>query len=421
MKRDRSPINTLTVTLFLNLFPLLFITNLTGCKDNSIGPDEIKLPGYQEDIQWSSIANTPWPKHRRDAQNTGRSPYSGPTGILNWTIDTSFYLNSELTLDAQNNLYTVSCVDTTGLYSYNTNGVLRWGTIYSRVQKIAITPLLTASGKIISADQGHIFCFNNNGEVEWVFNSDHRLFITGIALDKEGNLYFTDDLGTLYCLNESGNLNWSFTDSRFYNNEETAIGFSPDGKTIYLIGMEISLFAFDITSKQIKWSIDKGEVRSSPMIDSQGNIYFIAKNPESNYGLTFYSVTSQGQERFFHGFTSSYSHWRIDPTIDKNGNQFFAGDTLYSLDYRGNLRWKTKLLGFNLSPLINDKDGNIYLTAGGYPNLNQLLSYSNDGTLRWSIPSIIGSGYSVIGSNNNLYMNICQLSGTGNKLIYSIK
>jgi hypothetical protein len=388
---------------FLIIILLLFSLS---CSEKSVTPpDEERPPGYQEDIPWPSLAETPWPKHRHDPQNTGRSNYSGPkAGILNWEIDSSFYLYGELVLDEKNNLYVIDCVGDIVLYKFNPGGSPEWWIKYSYSQKVATTPLLTSLGNIVVADNRRIFSINQSGEVNWSFDTGNPLFLTGMNIDKEGNIYFTDAKGTLYSLNQNGNLNWTYTDNRFYSNEQVGIAFSPDGKTLYLPGWNISLFAFDVIGKEIKWSIDKGEVRSSPTIDSQGNIYIVAR-PEENDTLVFYSFDSNGNDRFSYKFTCKWGeNWKIDPTIDRNGNLFFAGDSVYSLDYSGNLRWKLSLPGYNYSPLVNDKDGNVYLITHNHI----LLSISNNGIINWEFPfdSRGNSGYSpVIGSNNILFMN----------------
>ena len=393
--------------ILLLYFSLSFLLLIRCDKSTNPTDENPPPPGYQFDIPWPSLADSPWPKHRHDPQNTGRSNFSGPkAGVLNWEIDSSFYLNSELILDDKDNLYVVSCVDDIALYKFNPGGLLEWWTEYSYSPKVATTPLITSSGNIIVADNRKIFSINESGNENWNFDTGNQLFITGMNIDKEGNIYFTDDRGTLYSLNKNGILNWSYTDNGFYSNEQVGIAFSPDGKTIYMPGWDISLFAFDVIERKIKWSVDKGSVRSSPMIDSQGNIYIIAR-PEENDTLIFYSLASNGNEKFSYKFTCKWGeYWKIDPTIDRNGNLFFAGDSLYSLDHSGNLRWKLGLPGYNYSPLVNDKDGNIYLITA-----NHILSISNNGYINCTFPFDRegNPGYStIIGSNNILYMNVIQ-------------
>ena len=425
--------------LFKNSRPLkYFIFSLTcvviavmftSCEQNPTAPTEPpKPPGYQEDIYWPSLADSPWPKYRHDPQNTGRSLYPGPKeGVINWEID-SLYLLSELILGDEDNLLTV-----TGwgyLYNFNLSGMMNWKSNFSGigVGHITTSPLITASGNIIVADNSTVYSLTNTGDLNWSFFTNSQIFITGLNIDIEGNIYLTDDKGTLYSLDKNGNLNWTYFDNRFYSNEEVGIAFSPDGKTLYLPGWDTSLFAFNITDRKIKWSIDKGTVRSSPLVDSQGNIYIITSRDQQDT-LFFYSITSEGQERFSYQFTSSWgNYWRVDPTIDKNGNLFFAGDTLYSLDYSGNLRWKLDLTDYNISPIVNDAQGNIYIiTQQLFTGEHTLLSVNNNGITNWEIQFYFLDipGYSpIIGSNNSLFMNVLNIDAIQhpeNVAIYSIK
>jgi outer membrane protein assembly factor BamB len=70
------------------------------------------------------------------------------------------------------------------------------------------------------------------------------------------------------------------------------------------------------------------------------------------------------------------------PTIDKMGNIYVAFDTLYSLDYGGNLRWKTELSLTCDCPLVCDNMGNVFV---GTMAPIEMRAYSTDGILLWSI------------------------------------
>ncbi|MBU2444432.1 MAG: hypothetical protein KJ666_02510, partial [Bacteroidetes bacterium] len=56
-----------------------------SCKDKGVDPQDNYPPGYQHDIPWLSLADSPWPMHNADPQATGRSKYLGPmNGIIDW-------------------------------------------------------------------------------------------------------------------------------------------------------------------------------------------------------------------------------------------------------------------------------------------------------------------------------------------------
>ncbi|MDP2364134.1 MAG: hypothetical protein Q8M94_10235, partial [Ignavibacteria bacterium] len=76
--------------IFANIILLILCTNIilfTACKDEITQPPP-KPPGYQEDIPWPSLADSPWPMYQHDPQNTGRSKYKGPqSGVTTWDYD----------------------------------------------------------------------------------------------------------------------------------------------------------------------------------------------------------------------------------------------------------------------------------------------------------------------------------------------
>jgi hypothetical protein len=71
-------------------------------------------------------------------------------------------------------------------------------------------------------------------------------------------------------------------------------------------------------------------------------------------------------------------------TMDKFGNLFFGVNTLYSLDYNGQLRFSIPL-GGSSSDLVSDIHGNLYIFQGTKDHKINILSYTNTGSLRWSI------------------------------------
>lgn len=402
------------------LITCLFIyLSFSGCKDSVTNPPEEKPPGYQEEIPWPSLSECPWPKYRHDAQNTGRSNLPGPKyGNINWKRD-SLFLWNELVIDSTSIFITKG--NPGNLCCYDISGNLKWQSQELVGQKSLPTPIITVEGNIISADVQNVYSFSKNGNLNWSFETNSGgWFITGPSIDKEGNIFLLDGYGTLFSLSKTGTLNWKYSSTEFSPSEDAGISFSPDGETIYLLGKNVSVFSFDISNKKINWSVNKGHVRSSPMVDCSGNIYFIAKGSQSN--AVFYSYSSSGKERYSYEFVSTWGEIKIDPTIDKAGNVFFAGDSLYSLDYTGKLRWKTSLPEYNSSPLINDRDGNIYLITYNHT----LLCVNNSGEIKMSLqyqtPDGI-TGYSpVIGVDNTLFLSVLALDNSSqNYSLFSIK
>lgn len=59
---------------------LISLIIIFSCKEKVTNPPDNQLPeGYQQDIPWSSLADSPWPMYHNDPQNTGRSKFIGPS------------------------------------------------------------------------------------------------------------------------------------------------------------------------------------------------------------------------------------------------------------------------------------------------------------------------------------------------------
>jgi len=57
----------------------LFVIFCANCQKSTDPIDNNKPPaGYQEDIPWPSLADSPWPMNHGDPQSTGRSKFPGP-------------------------------------------------------------------------------------------------------------------------------------------------------------------------------------------------------------------------------------------------------------------------------------------------------------------------------------------------------
>jgi hypothetical protein len=118
-----------------------------------------------------------------------------------------------------------------------------------------------------------------------------------------------------------------------------------------------------------------------PMVDNEGNIYFgidcLNSTEKSN---AFYSISPHGQMNWHYYVLASSSE---EGTIDLNGNIYFQTgaieNRLFSVTYKGNLRWQKKL-NDRWTSLLSDKDGIIYVFQ---PHLS---ACSQEGHILWHIP-----------------------------------
>ncbi|GAB4210119.1 MAG: hypothetical protein Fur0023_22450 [Bacteroidia bacterium] len=361
----------------------------TSCDVNDPKKDNPKPEGYQEDIPWPSLADSPWPIYHHDPQFTGRSKYAGPiSGNILWELDSlSIETSVVLGLDSTVNFLTSSHIGSLpgGLYNVNLfTGKKNW--IY-KANLIANgpSPLVTADGTIIISTyyDGKIFAISKDGLLKWSFDSKSYITSGNINIDLDGNLYFADSANTLYALNKSGTLGWKLKfENTPFGSVNTYCPFAPDGKTIFVSGYKNALYAIDIESKSVKWFYQgEGNPKCSPIVDAQSNIYLMIRTSGDRQYLV--KVNSSGKEEWRYYWGSRYPYLQT-PCIDKFGNIVFGFDSLYSVDYKGKLRWKVDLNeGTISSPVTCDINGTIYLglSVGDYQS--QVAAFSSLGNLWW--------------------------------------
>jgi outer membrane protein assembly factor BamB/protocatechuate 3,4-dioxygenase beta subunit len=158
------------------------------------------------------------------------------------------------------------------------------------------------------------------------------------------------------------------------------------------------------------------DIESSPIIDNNGNVYFVSKN---NY---MYAITPEGD-----------LYWRIsrpeafmtDPVIDENGTIYVGtdNDKLYAINSSdGSTKWVRSLTQeYNNSvrtPAISS-DGTVYFATS-----ERLYSINgNDGTLNWkhdTPPNKLINSNPVIGPDGTVYIGVdyslYAIDSDGNKI-----
>ena len=384
---------------------VVFAVMITSCEQNPTAPNEPpKSPGYQEDIYWSSLADSPWPMNHHDPQSTGRSKYLGPQ---NGEIVDSIYafnLESGIVIGVDSTIYFISTLPSK-LISANYKGEINWE--LSLGNESTTTPIVTKDNNIIVAKSslGKITSLKSDGSFNWEFNNANEIWSVGLSIGLDGSIYFIDVESNLVSLNPSGEENWRYQDGRFLSTNNAALTVSPDGKTLYIQGNQESLFAFDIEKKEIKWNFTSGNLISSPIVDYEGNLYLVPL-PALNNETDFICLKSDGIIKWkFTYATTNYSIGNIEPAIDQLGNIIFGFDTLYSLNYTGELNWKIGLSDneFVTSPIICDVNGNVFIGTDNN-SIPVVYCYSSLGYKNWevSLPGERATGLSPALSQNGL-------------------
>ncbi|QQS36826.1 MAG: PQQ-like beta-propeller repeat protein [Ignavibacteriales bacterium] len=403
------------------LLILVVIIIQLSCKEDGIAPPpKNNPPGWQEDIPWPSLADSPWPMNHHDPQNTGRSKGLGPQlGILE-TVITTPELYSGFAISSDSVIYfTSSDRSNGGLFAYSIDGQMKW--FSSEGGRSWTAPICSKDGTIYYLGQGALVAINPNGSLKWEYpyqNQTMKLF----SMDRVGNLYFLDGFeNRLKIINRFGNLVNSISDPDFSSALNLSfandLSFSPDGLTLYISGAGSALTAIDITNPKIKWhfgivtsSLLNGSVIGS-LIDCEGNIYF--QFADTTGDVFFVSLDQNGNKRWQFPLSRPLDE---QATLDKYGNLYFATDTLYSINISGNLRWKFPIDGFLSSSLVNDVDGNLYLSVIGQSL--RTIAFSRNGDVKWILND---SSYGTLSSSPAIFNDRLYLPSNNNKNYYIIR
>ena len=389
-----------SILIILVIFSNIFIIS---CKDEITQPPP-KQPGYQEDIPWPSLADSPWPMFRGNPQYTGRSKYNGPvSGIIQWVYD-SVYIESGVILSADSSplFQTSGPINFRGgVYKLRQSGNLEW---FYNISEIAAgtTPLILSDSTIIVSTYigGKIIALSNNGAEKWTYDTGTYITTRGMNVGLDGTIYFLDSTKTLFALGKDGILKWTLKiENVFFGSGSThRMAFSPNGKTLYITGADKAIYAVDVNQRTIIWSFGGKNAVASPLVDSDGNIYL--------YGIPDYSESDQPYLVKIN--TSGLIVWRypcqnkqfgyfLEPTLDYNGNIYFGfgTDSLYSVNFDGTLRWRVNIQttygGIISSPLVCDRQNNIYVPIQKSGGVHfTILAFKESGNLLWESNLLFG-------------------------------
>ncbi len=362
---------------------------IMSCKESGTNPPEEKPPGYQEDIPWPSLADSPWPMFRADPQNTGRSKFSGAQfGNVSWTLD-SINTQTNLSITTDSNLILLSSeYHNPFLYFITKEGYLKKkaSAFYG-----ANCPTVTSDGKILLIAQNKINAISNNGSVISSTQMEQSFSHSGVFIDKDGNILYVG-INKLHKMDKFGNKIWTLNNDSL-NNWSGIISFSPSGENLYLGGL--GLTKIDLINKKINWIYGKENIKST-MVDSKGNIYFHSKNYDGKWGLI--ALTADMKEKWiFDQYENKGAESYL--AIDKNGNIIFDNIVqLFSISHTGKLNWKVNLNGSSSGFTVVDNKGRIYVTIQMNTKI-ALKVFDSSGVeiLNWISPEgcITGNGIAV--------------------------
>ena len=240
------------------------------------------LSQSQQKIDWPSLADSPWPILRGDAQGTGRSEFVGPKtadASIIWMADLPLGIEYGPTIGYDDILFFGTlAVDSDGhnqFYAFYPNGLEYWQyeTIFWAPNNISA--LITKDSTVyMGANAGVLYAFSHGGSLKWknYMGFGPRM---QLSIDREGNI-FTGSEDTLRVINPEGEI----TLLKYFEKISSPIIFSPDGSTIYfktgywLDGYDFNYLNAADLEGNIKWRFKFIDSNEAPIaLDNEGNIY----------------------------------------------------------------------------------------------------------------------------------------------------
>jgi len=278
-----------------------------------------------------------------------------------------------------------------------------------------------------ASSDGWVFAVNANGAPKWQVQLGERIQQQGSNLGLDGTFYCISAQRRLFAVSAGGQLLWNLYDPQFSGATHCVLTFSPDGRTLYVPGEGVAVSAVDIESQAIRWRFGTSDrLEVAPMVDSYGNIYVLGVDSIVAPEPSLISLRPDGTVRwiFTHGnrFDQIYAG---DPTIDMSGNIYFILDSLYSVDWNGNLRWKRDLTLAGSRPagdvpLVCDAAGRVHTTVLDIgPDRYTSIAFGGDGSVLWSMVS--SNGYWIDTSPAIPWSGTLVMAGLKNTKLYNLE
>jgi outer membrane protein assembly factor BamB len=359
-----------------------------GCSEDAEPPrTQIEVFEYTVPMDTAS----PWPKFRRTATQTGRSPVLPiDTGADPWVFPTGKGIFSTAVIDGDNNVY-VGSGDRV-FYKLDKNGNELWSVLTGEV--VDSSALLDDQGAVyFGSGDGFLYALDReDGSEIWKFEADppslHGALINwfegNVAMGLDGTLYVPNDNRCTYAIDrDDGTDKWCFvTDDQTWSlpalNPVTDRLFMGSNHPLFT-----NIFGIEPDDGAELWDVPSGgTVAASPMVATTDANGLVAVGGFDGflYGLE----QADGAEAWNFG---ARDHIYASPAQAEDGTiiQPSADGTIYAINPAdGSLVWAYDTREpIRSSPAI-DGDGNIYVGSGE----GQMFVLSPDGSLRWSIQLI---------------------------------
>ena len=217
----------------------------------------------------------------------------------------------------------------------------------------------------------YVYALNHDGTFKWKFHMGNAIRSTP-AIAEDGTIYIGSWDSNLYALSPNGSLKWKFSSG---SSIDGSPAIAQDG-TIYISTLGKGLYAVN-PNGTMKWHYNHGYSFSNPAIGDDGTIYY-----GDYFNAIIYAINPNGTEKWN---LTARLNIRGSASIGDDGTVYMeAGGELYALNpENGTVKWKTPV-GLTVHCPAIDKNGIIYIGEGS-GRLDQFYAfYPNNGTIKWS-------------------------------------
>ena len=194
----------------------------------TFGQTQVKIP-------WPSLADSPWPLLRGDAQATGRSEFIGPSrnNIL-WQKDMPLGVDMGPVIGYDDVLYMGELAITTNFVNYfyavDKNGQDLWTFTTNSFRANLVSPVVGKDSTIyFGSGNFSLIALYDNGELKW--EMENTILGTSISISKNGDLYIPG-IDSIWIIDSSG---FVINKVRAPDIMRTSISFSTGGDTIFYL------------------------------------------------------------------------------------------------------------------------------------------------------------------------------------------
>ncbi len=364
-------------------------TSSNGGSAGTGGSDREQVEEFEYAVPMDS--DSPWPKFRRTAMQTGRSPVLPiDTGADPWVFKTGKGIFSTAVIDGDNNVYVGSGDQV--FYKLGKDGNELWSVLTGEV--VDSSALLDDRGLLyFGSGDGFLYALDRNtGEEVWKFEADppslHDALINwfegNVGMGTDGTLYVPNDNRCTYAIDrDDGTQQWCFVTS---DQTWSLAALNPDTDRLFMgsnYPLGVNIFGLNGVDGVDSWDFAAyGTVAASPMVASLDPDGLVAAGAFD--GFLYALRQSDGEELWSYG---ARDHIYASPAQAEDGTiiQPSADGTIYAIDPAdGSFVW-----GYDTgepirsSPAI-DGEGNIYVGSGE----GKMFVLNPDGSLRWSIQLI---------------------------------